>query len=169
MPTLYLFRHAKSDWSDPSLDDYDRPLAPRGRNAAAAMGRYMADVGLSPDAVLCSTAARAQQTLLLALNELGWPSAVRYDRRLYLAEPVQMLDLLHGLRTGTESAMLVAHEPGMRDLARLLTASGAPEDRERLDAKFPTAGLAVLAFEGPWADLAPGVARLARFVRPRDL
>jgi len=169
MPTLYLFRHAKSDWSDPSLDDYDRPLAPRGRSAAAAMGRYMAGEALSPDVVLCSTAARAQQTLMLALNELGWDRAVRLDRRLYLAEPALMLGLLRGLGESVESAMLVAHEPGMRDLALRLAESEGTAELDRLRAKFPTAGLAVLAFDGPWEDLASGAARLTQFVRPRDL
>ena len=37
MKTLLLLRHAKSAWSDPRLDDHDRPLSGRGERAAKAM------------------------------------------------------------------------------------------------------------------------------------
>ncbi|MFO0986842.1 MAG: hypothetical protein U1F37_05685 [Alphaproteobacteria bacterium] len=35
---ILLLRHAKSAWDEPGLDDFDRPLAPRGRRAAAVIG-----------------------------------------------------------------------------------------------------------------------------------
>ena len=38
MKTLTLLRHAKSGWDDPSLSDFARPLEPRGRSAARAVG-----------------------------------------------------------------------------------------------------------------------------------
>ena len=38
MKTLYLNRHAKSSWSDSSLDDIDRPLNKRGLRDAPLMG-----------------------------------------------------------------------------------------------------------------------------------
>ena len=31
---LYVMRHSKSRWSNPSLDDFDRPLSKRGKNNA---------------------------------------------------------------------------------------------------------------------------------------
>lgn len=31
MKTLILVRHAKSDWGNPGLDDFDRPLNERGK------------------------------------------------------------------------------------------------------------------------------------------
>ena len=54
MLTLHLFRHAKSDWAQPELDDYDRPLASRGRSAAPAMGARMARTGVAPTAALAT-------------------------------------------------------------------------------------------------------------------
>jgi phosphohistidine phosphatase len=39
----------------------------------------------------------------------------------------------------------------------------------RLRAKFPTAAIAVLELTGAWPSLAPGQARLVRFVTPRDV
>lgn len=169
MPTIMVLRHAKSDWDDPSLDDHDRPLAARGRAAAMAMGRYMAREGLSPAVVLCSTAARAQQTVLLVLNELGWSRSVRLSRRYYLAETDVLLDALRGLDPTVTAAMMVAHDPGMAGLAAMLAGSGPADHLAAMQAKFPTAALAVLRAEGTWRDLAPGQARLERFVRPRDL
>src|SRR6516225_8492919 len=52
---LALLRHAKSSWSDPQLEDRDRPLAPRGRGAATRMGVFIQENGLTPELVLCSS------------------------------------------------------------------------------------------------------------------
>ena len=41
MKTLHLLRHAKSSWKDPGLDDHDRPLSKRGRQAAKIMAKYL--------------------------------------------------------------------------------------------------------------------------------
>ena len=57
MRTLLLMRHAKSSWDRPGLADLDRPLAPRGRLAAAADRPPSArEQRLIPDLVLCSPA-----------------------------------------------------------------------------------------------------------------
>ena len=63
MKTLLLLRHAKSAWSDPRLDDHDRPLNGRGERAAKAMADHIAREGPRPDLILCSTAMRTRQTL----------------------------------------------------------------------------------------------------------
>jgi phosphohistidine phosphatase len=63
----------------------------------------------------------------------------------------------------------VGHNPGLEDLAMLLVPNSDEPARVALEAKYPTATIAELAFEGGWADLAAGSARLVRFVRPRDL
>ena len=60
MRTLLLLRHAKSSWDDPSLEDFDRPLAKRGRKAAPRMAHHLKKKGLIPDLVLCSTAALSE-------------------------------------------------------------------------------------------------------------
>jgi NADH-quinone oxidoreductase subunit C len=39
---LLLLRHAKSSWDEPDLPDAERPLAPRGRRSAAALGARLA-------------------------------------------------------------------------------------------------------------------------------
>jgi phosphohistidine phosphatase len=160
---LYLLRHAKSSWSDPGLADHDRPLAPRGRRAAKAIGRHLRDQGIEPALVLCSSATRARETL------------ERIDRarrnahiepELYGAGAGALLARLHEVPEEVPSVMLIGHNPGMQELAVLLARPG-PEVRA-LEAKFPTAALVTLEVSG-WSTLGSGTAELIDYVRPRDL
>jgi len=68
-----------------------------------------------------------------------------------------------------DTVLLIAHNPGIGDLALGLTSTGDTHALERMQAKYPTGGLATLAFEGSWADLGWDGARLVRFVVPRGL
>jgi phosphohistidine phosphatase len=64
--------------------------------------------------------------------------------------------------------MLIGHNPGLQQLARLLASSGT--DLAKLEEKFPTAAFAALTVESDgWAGLRPGAAELVDYVVPRDL
>ena len=66
------------------------------------------------------------------------------------------------------TVLLIAHNPGIEDLAVRL-ARPSPE-RDDLRAKFPTAALATLELPSTrWSEVEPGCASLIAFVRPRDL
>lgn len=169
MVTLSLFRHAKSSWNNPGLDDFDRPLAPRGVKAAPRMGRYMASEGLEPDIVLCSTAVRARQTLELAAAEWNSSPEIRFESGLYHALSADMLRYVHELDDALRHAMLVGHNPGMHSLALDLCGAGSEAELEGVRFKFPTAALAVIDFDRPWAALTAGEGRLRSFVVPREL
>ena len=88
MRTLLILRHAKSDWSS-SVDDRERPLAKRGRNAAQAIGRFLTRAGQAPDAVVVSPARRAAETAALAVAAGGWHCTVRTNNLLYGANAVR--------------------------------------------------------------------------------
>jgi phosphohistidine phosphatase len=163
MSRLYLLRHAKSSWSDPGLADHDRPLAPRGRRAAKAIGRYLREQDVEPALVLCSTAARTRETLKRIDVDRR---EERIERGLYGAGAEALLARLREVPDEVPSVMLIGHNPGVQDLALLLARPG-PELRA-LEAKFPTAALASFAVAG-WSTLGPGTAELIDFVRPRDL
>jgi phosphohistidine phosphatase len=60
---LYLLRHAKSSWENPTLADHDRPLAPRGRRASRAIVEYLRRQRIAPRLVLCSSSQRTRETL----------------------------------------------------------------------------------------------------------
>ena len=168
--TLHLFRHAKSDWDDPRLNDYDRPLNPRGRKAAPRMGRFMKAEGIEPDLILCSTAARAQQTLLLALNELGWEREIRLDAGLYLASMEALLSALRKAPDRARSIMVLGHNPGLQDVALAICEDASGAMAQDMAFSFPTAALATFTIASDrWAGLAPGGAALSGFAVPKRL
>jgi phosphohistidine phosphatase len=164
---LFLLRHAKSAWDDPTLRDRDRPLAPRGRKAARRMGRWARKHDVRPQLVVCSSAVRARETLRRMLPGLGEPE-VWIEVTLYAASADTLLDRVHALPDEVDDAMLVGHNPGVMDLVLLLAAPGAL--RERASDNVPTGALAVLDVDVPrWPDVTAGSATLRRFVVPRDL
>src|SRR3954462_1094953 len=93
---LYLLRHAKSSWKNPALADHDRPLAGRGRRAAAALADHMVEHRIVSELVLCSTAVRARETYeRLEAPLAGVP--VHYERRLYAASADDLLERLRSV------------------------------------------------------------------------
>ncbi len=116
MPRLWLLRHAKSSWDDPTLDDHDRPLSQRGRRACASLRRHCAASAVLPEVVLCSTATRARETLAALGGVLGDPEILLEDG-LYLASAHGLLTRLRAL--DAESALLVGHNPGLQELVGL--------------------------------------------------
>jgi phosphohistidine phosphatase len=168
MKTLTLLRHAKSAWDDPVARDFDRPLNGRGRRAARTVGAEMRRLGLVFDQVLASPAVRVQETLADIAEGYGCALNPTFDKRIYLASPETLLDLVHEADDGAGSLLLVGHNPGLETLALLLTGSGAL--RGELATKYPTATVAEISLPATsWADVAARSGTLTRFIRPRDL
>ncbi|PZW51131.1 phosphohistidine phosphatase [Humitalea rosea] len=171
MRQLLLLRHAKSSWDDPRLSDHARPLNARGRRAASAMARVMRELDLTPEIVLVSSARRTLQTLE-ALAPLEGPPMVVPTDDLYLAPWTRLLEELRRVRETARSVLVIAHNPGLHELALALagTASmAAGGDALRLAEEYPTGALAEFALAAPWSRIGPGSGRLIRFVVPRDL
>ena len=166
MKHLYVLRHAKSSWDDPSLSDAERPLNKRGRRAADAMAGHLRDARVTADLVLCSPARRTRETLELVERGLSKQS-VRIEPALYGADLETLLDLLRGLPGTLASVLVIGHNPGLQDLVLHLAKPG-PSVR-KVEAKFPTAALATLACPGEWSSLGARSAELIKYVRPRDL
>jgi phosphohistidine phosphatase len=117
---LALVRHAKSDWGDPGLDDHDRPLNDRGMRDAPRMAALLAESDFSPAAILSSTALRARTTAGFFAEALGAP--LELQERLYGASASTLLSTAAAV--GQPSVMVVAHDPGMSDLAEQLSGGG---------------------------------------------
>ena len=172
---LILLRHAKSDW--PDVPDRDRPLAKRGRRDAPRIGRWLHEHGYQPDVVVCSAARRTRQTWDLVAPELGGSPAVRFEPRAYAASAMTLLYLAQELPSRYRTALLIAHNPGLSELASELAA--APEVGPEIDRatdngprpgiSLPTAAVAVLEFPGDWPSLTPGQARLIDTITPAAL
>lgn len=166
--TLILFRHAKSSWAD-DLADHERPLAERGRKAAPVMAKWLSAQGLKPTVALVSTARRTQETWALIAPELG--KVVKRDvAGIYEALADDILRAIHGVEPSVETLLVVGHNPGMEDLARLLITNTGGEAGARLRHKFPTAAIAVLDLPvDDWTEVSPDVANLREFVTPKSL
>lgn len=174
--TLLLMRHAKSDWGQPGLADHDRPLNPRGERDAPRIGRWLAENGFTPAAALVSSARRARQTAEAALEAAGAGGAPRRTtRRLYGAGPEEIFRAAreaaaNGEIPGAASPLLVvAHNPGMEELAARCEGSAAPAGGTARP--FPTGAVAVVACPGAaWAGIpAPEETNTLQVVRPREL
>jgi phosphohistidine phosphatase len=168
MRRLMLLRHAKSAWGE-GVADRERPLAKRGREAAPRLGRYLADEQLWPDLVLVSPARRTQETWNLVRAELGEVLA-RSEPRIYEASAARLLDLVRETDDGVRTLLVIGHNPGLQDLARLTAGQGDRYALARMMQKYPTAGLAVIDFPEPaWRAVAARTGRLDRFVTPKSL
>lgn len=175
MKTLYLLRHAKSDWDDPTLSDHDRPLNLRGQRAAATMANYWAarkGGPPRPDLVLCSTARRARDTLALVMPAWGdCPPPIQHEHGLYLCGEGALLERLQALDPVVGSVMLVAHNPDLQLLARDLCGAGDGRLRAQIADKLPTGSFVEITVPDQidWPYLTWGAAHLSALVRPRDL
>jgi phosphohistidine phosphatase len=168
MHTLYLLRHAKSSWSDPTLADRERPLSPRGRRDAERIAEHCLRLEIAPELVLCSTAQRTRETLELIRPALGAAATVSLEPELYAASAESLLERLRAVPEGVGSVMLIGHNPGLQDLALVLASAGT--ELERLEAKFPTAALATLTLPAEtWSRVSRADAVLAAYVVPKQL
>lgn len=169
MLTLSLLRHAKSSWEDPGLEDFDRPLAPRGLKAAPAMAKFMAGK-IEPDLVLCSPSRRTRDTLALVAASIGNPRTF-YPADLYLPAPEALLEVIRATTDAVRHLMLVGHNPSLHALAvSLIRTAESNGDAKALSGKFPTAGLAVITFAAvAWQEIAPGTGHLSLFMTPKRL
>ena len=170
MRRLLLFRHAKAERSEPGAEDRSRTLVERGRKDAAKIGAYMATHGLAPDRVLVSPAARTQETWKYTASALRPAPGATSVEQLYDATPHAILAAIKDAPTAAHTLMVVAHNPGLHELALMLIASGDIDARELLREKLPTCGLVIIDFAfDDWRKLHPQSGRLERFVSPRSL
>jgi phosphohistidine phosphatase len=167
--TLCLLRHAKSDRNQP-VADIDRPLNARGRAACATMAAYLRARDLAPDLVLCSPAARTRETLQRVLDATGWTPPVEYPAALYPGEAQRVLERIGMVDDAVGRLLVVGHNPGIQLLALGLAKPDAGDAANRIADKYPTAGLAVLDFEGmDWSAVASRRGRLRAFMTPATL
>ena len=171
MKRLTLLRHAKSDWDDPVARDFDRPLNRRGEKAARLMGDHAARKGMRFDLLVASPAVRVVQTLDTFFDGYGEKLEPHWDRRIYLASSSTLIDVVRDLPDGADSVLMAGHNPGLEELILdLVPESGDDRLRQDVEAKFPTASLAVLNLSvDRWDAVDEGGATLASFTRPRDL
>jgi phosphohistidine phosphatase len=162
MKYLLLMRHAKSSWKDVPLPDHQRPLNGRGKSDAPRMGRHIREQGIILDAILSSTAVRARATAEGFLQEYTFEAEVHYIDDLYQASPETIISILNQLPNDVETAMVVAHNPGLDSFLELVCDECG---------HMPTACVAYIKYSlERWADLREhSKGELVRLWMPREI
>lgn len=158
---LLIIRHAKSSWSEPGCDDWQRPLAPRGERAAPLMGQRIAQRGWLPERLVSSTALRAQQTGQLLAEAMGLgQQQICLDERIYTAGPQEWLKVIRDQPDEFQRVALIGHNPAIEQLARQLFALQAQ--------KVPTAAVIYARFTiASWQQADAACAELLDFDYPK--
>ncbi|KFB10143.1 SixA phosphatase family protein [Nitratireductor basaltis] len=166
MNRLLLLRHASATFGSPGISDFDRCLSERGIAEAERLGAWLRQEGISPGKILCSSAARARQTL----QGLGEPYArhipVEFSDQLYRTD-AQGCRLLIARSDDCETLMVVGHNPTLEDLLFESISSGQPDLIRHAEATgMPQCALAVLEFDGHYVPFANDTGHLAAFNTP---
>lgn len=149
MKKLFLLRHSKSSWDDPSLDDFDRPLNKRGYREADEIANYICKKAYYPDIILCSSAKRTRQTLEPVVKALDYKNEILFLDSIYEADWRVLEEEVDKIEE--ENIMLIGHAPGIEDyLSNLLGEARV----------MKTSHLAVVDRENK---------KLLDFIRPKEL
>jgi len=163
MKTLLVMRHGKAQ-EDAPKGDKARVLVERGEREAALMGRVIKKLGLKPDAVVSSDAARARGTAEIAAEAAGFDGKIKLVPDIYAAGLDDLLEVVSTLSDDWDNVLIVGHNPGFEDLSAALAEEGTETP------ELPTAAVARLEFDKAkkWKDVKEGSGKLVEVYRPRD-
>jgi len=159
--TLYLIRHAKSDWKDAKLSDFERGLSRKGKKDLKTMSSFIALAGVQPDLVISSSALRAQITVDGIVNNLEYSGKIHYINELYMEKPKTLLNVITLQDDQYDKMMVVGHNPEMTELSNLFL-------KEHIH-KIPTLGLIEIKFDiESWEDILEAEGELGLFIYPNQ-
>jgi phosphohistidine phosphatase len=158
MRELILLRHAHAESAQHGQADIDRALSLQGQAEAEAAAAWLQEHGYTPDRIICSPARRTRETCEILLRRLGFIE-VRQDERIYEASPGTLMQVADDHRE-IARVLLIGHNPGLEQIAALLSSGRSDEFRG-----MPAAGVAVLTLPVE-AELEPGIAELRAFWWP---
>lgn len=161
MKKLFLIRHAKSDWSDTSLNDFDRPLNKRGLREAPFMAKLLKNRDEKPDLIICSPSNRTKQTLEYFIKELEYKKdEVVFKEKLYVASFDNLLKIIRNIDDSYEIVCLIGHNPGICDLVNYLLGKSFEN--------IPTCGIVQINFDvKKWVDISKNNSELIFFKHPK--
>ena len=159
---LILMRHAKSDWSDHSLSDHERPLNNRGRRDAPRMAQWLTEIDMVPDVVLSSSSVRTRETVALMVEQWTNEPVLSFTDNLYHSSAESILTVIRSDACDARRLMVVAHNPGMAHLV-----SGLSNQL----IEMPTAAIAIFQLQlADWNHVGPGTPiDLIQHMRPKAL
>jgi phosphohistidine phosphatase len=163
MRSLFLIRHAKSSWDNPTLRDFQRPLNERGLVIAPQMAALLFREKIVPDLLVTSPARRALDTsrFFAVVNGFGDEQLVR-EEDIYEASPVQLLRVISRLPESANTVFLFGHNPTMTDVANVYAAK--PIDN------IPTCGIVQIdTTAATWSEMFEGNARVVKTWFPKEV
>lgn len=167
MKRLTILRHARARAESASSGDFGRTLNAGGREDARAAGEAMKRRGELFDQLIASPAARVRETIEEVARGFGELPEAEYDEELYMASVARLLRAVRALRDDSRQALVVGHNPGLKELVAALARPGALAARAA--ERFPTAALALIDLDcGSWADVRPGIGTLVELIVPGD-
>jgi phosphohistidine phosphatase len=160
MKTLYVLRHAKSDWNDARLTDFERPLNERGLHAARKMGEFLREREIAPDSIISSPARRARETAQIIKQAARFSAEIHFEPRIYEASVSDLIEIVSNVENDCEKLLIVGHNPGFEQLVEILTSE--------LHA-MPTAALAQIELQiESWSETIRG-GRLNNLFKPKEI
>ncbi len=159
---LLIVRHAKSDWGEAGLKDFDRPLAARGEKNAPGMGKHLLKNGIKPNAIISSPALRAITTCKLIAGELGLENKIVLEPKIYEATHQTLLNIVNNFDNADDLVALFGHNNGITDLVIYLT------DADIYN--IPTCGAVLIEFPfDDWKMISKSTGNLLFFVSPKNI
>tara|TARA_B100001564_G_scaffold351408_1_gene357222 strand:- start:779 stop:1273 length:495 start_codon:yes stop_codon:yes gene_type:complete len=162
MKEIYVLRHAKSSWDNSNLSDFERPLADRGISDAKKMSKFLKDMNIKIDKVLCSNAIRAKETFDLTADGFNFEiDKATYSDKLYFGDTTTIIQDLKELDESLNNILIVGHNPTLHYLVEILT-------NESIN-RFTTCNLATISHDGEWVSLNSQQCSLKSLIRPKEL
>lgn len=120
MLRLMVIRHAKSSWNSDAQTDHARPLNKRGRRDAPRVGEHLAELGWTPELVLCSDSMRTRETWKLMREAFHPDPDVRYSRKLYHADVGNFVDAVAAVPKTFKTVAVIGHNTGWEEVVEML-------------------------------------------------
>lgn len=159
MKRLYLIRHAKSDWSNPKLDDFDRPLNKRGKKNAPFMGKILYQKAVNPDLIISSPAYRARTSAVKIAKEIHYHDEIIFNEYLYQASLKTSLEIVNFIDDTYDCVFIIGHNPSLNVLAFYLI---------DFNENIPTSGIIEIEFScDSWREVNKSNAKFVSFEYPK--
>lgn len=163
MKTLIIVRHGKSSWAYPDLEDFYRPLKPRGINDAFAIGEELVRLDVFPDLILSSPAIRAMNTAIIIARKLDFPlQRIRANESIYEASTYHLINLISNVEDSNETLMIFGHNPSFTSLVNQL--------QDEALYNLPTCGLVSIELPiNSWSEIATSNGKKVLELFPKEL
>ncbi len=160
MKTVFFARHAKSNWGEAGVSDFDRPINSQGEVDAPVMAKRLHKKHFIPEIIISSDAHRALQTANEYKKVLVPEQNVLKKSSLYNAMPADIAQVLNQQKASLSSIMIVGHNPGMSEIVSIYAKNSGPVD-------MPACGVAVVQFDvESWGDIKPATGKLLALEYP---